>query len=250
MLLRRIMQHVSDQNWFAVALDLMIVVVGVFLGFQVTEWNAERRDRSEESEIISRLHQEIEALGENRWDWAAERRMTRQNLLSASSKLFGDELAELAPAECRAIAQSHVFNSPTLILPVIAELESTGDLDLIRNQNVRLAVTNYLLALAWAREIDTAVNHEILNLAVLFPELTNFTLPAETVAWDPVFDGSARCDTAAMRDNAGFLNALADNISKSRYFNTAVLDAPNARFEALHNAVDTELDIQHTEETE
>jgi hypothetical protein len=29
MILRRIMKHVSDQNWFAVGLDFLIVVFGV-----------------------------------------------------------------------------------------------------------------------------------------------------------------------------------------------------------------------------
>lgn len=250
MILRRFMQHVREQNWFAVGLDLMIVVVGVFLGFQVTAWNSERQDRTNGAEIITRLHQEIEALGESRWDWAEARQSTRANLLSASTILFSDETGEISPEECGAIAQSHVFNSPTLILPVIAELESTGDLDLIRNDRVREAVTRYLLALSWAHEIDAAVNHEILNLAVLFPDYVRFELPDEMAGWDPVFDGSARCDTAAMRADPGFLNALADNISKSRYFNTAVLDLPNAGFEALHAAVDADLGIQHPETTE
>lgn len=42
MLLRRITQHVKDQNWFAVTLDFLIVVVGVFLGIQIGNWNADR----------------------------------------------------------------------------------------------------------------------------------------------------------------------------------------------------------------
>ena len=32
MLLRRVMEHVRDQNWAAVAIDFVIVVVGVFIG--------------------------------------------------------------------------------------------------------------------------------------------------------------------------------------------------------------------------
>lgn len=32
MILRRLTKHVKDQNWFAVALDFLIVVVGVFIG--------------------------------------------------------------------------------------------------------------------------------------------------------------------------------------------------------------------------
>ncbi|HMB39204.1 MAG TPA: hypothetical protein VKO85_09000 [Wenzhouxiangellaceae bacterium] len=38
------MKHVRDQNWFAVSLDFLIVVVGVFIGIQVANWNEERAE--------------------------------------------------------------------------------------------------------------------------------------------------------------------------------------------------------------
>ena len=44
MILRRITEHVKAQNWFAVGLDFLIVVVGVFIGIQVSNWNAARSD--------------------------------------------------------------------------------------------------------------------------------------------------------------------------------------------------------------
>jgi hypothetical protein len=34
MLLRRIIEHLRTQNWLAIALDLVVVVVGVFLAFR------------------------------------------------------------------------------------------------------------------------------------------------------------------------------------------------------------------------
>jgi hypothetical protein len=34
MLLRRMIEHVKAQNWFAVGLDFFIVVTGVFIGLQ------------------------------------------------------------------------------------------------------------------------------------------------------------------------------------------------------------------------
>ncbi|MEM7431188.1 MAG: hypothetical protein AAF351_04510 [Pseudomonadota bacterium] len=39
MLLRRVVEHVNAQNWFAVGIDFVIVVVGVFIGIQVANWN-------------------------------------------------------------------------------------------------------------------------------------------------------------------------------------------------------------------
>ena len=40
MILRRFMQHVKEQNWFAVGLDVIVVIVGIFLGMQVQKWYA------------------------------------------------------------------------------------------------------------------------------------------------------------------------------------------------------------------
>ena len=39
MILRSVTKHVKEQNWFAVILDLVIVVFGVFIGIQVSNWN-------------------------------------------------------------------------------------------------------------------------------------------------------------------------------------------------------------------
>ena len=36
MLLRRVTEHVRDQNWTAVGVDFVIVVIGVFVGIQVS----------------------------------------------------------------------------------------------------------------------------------------------------------------------------------------------------------------------
>ncbi|MEO0368373.1 MAG: hypothetical protein AAF197_06245 [Pseudomonadota bacterium] len=59
MLLRRITQHLKAQNWFAVFLDFLIVVVGVFIGIQVANWNEERQLRVEEAKIFVRLSEDF-----------------------------------------------------------------------------------------------------------------------------------------------------------------------------------------------
>ena len=46
MILRRIAHHLQQQQWTAVLIELAIVILGVFLGFQVTDWASERAGRS------------------------------------------------------------------------------------------------------------------------------------------------------------------------------------------------------------
>ena len=52
MLLRRIKTHVAKENWFAVFIDFLIVVVGVFIGIQVANWNELENDAVREQEIL------------------------------------------------------------------------------------------------------------------------------------------------------------------------------------------------------
>jgi len=55
MLLRRISKHVNSQNWFAVAVDFVIVVVGVFIGLQFSNWNDERLMQERANILLERL---------------------------------------------------------------------------------------------------------------------------------------------------------------------------------------------------
>ncbi|MEL6826756.1 MAG: hypothetical protein AAFN91_10960 [Pseudomonadota bacterium] len=61
MLLRRITKHVKDQNWFAVGIDFVIVVIGVFIGIQVANWNEARTDAIQEQEILADLLTDLQA---------------------------------------------------------------------------------------------------------------------------------------------------------------------------------------------
>ncbi len=59
MILRRLAEHVKAQNWFAVALDFLIVVMGVFIGIQVSNWNAARGERAAEAGYLAALEEDI-----------------------------------------------------------------------------------------------------------------------------------------------------------------------------------------------
>ena len=55
MLLRRLGEAIRQQNWFTVVIEILVVVVGIFLGLQVDDWNNERKDRILEQRYLERL---------------------------------------------------------------------------------------------------------------------------------------------------------------------------------------------------
>ena len=66
MLLRRVIDHVSKQNWTAVGIDFAIVVIGVFVGLQVTSWNESRIAASRADSYYERLVDELKSELESR----------------------------------------------------------------------------------------------------------------------------------------------------------------------------------------
>ncbi len=60
MLLRRVLEHLRKQPWTAIAIEFLIVVIGVFVASQVTEWSAAQADRRLGREYTARLLADLE----------------------------------------------------------------------------------------------------------------------------------------------------------------------------------------------
>jgi len=61
MILRRVIQHVKKQEWTAIWIDLVIVVVGVFIGIQVANWNEDRASRNAEARHLEEIAEDLRA---------------------------------------------------------------------------------------------------------------------------------------------------------------------------------------------
>ena len=59
MLLRSLTKHIREQNWFAVALDFFIVVAGILIAFQITNWNDQRGDDKLRVQYLERLQSDL-----------------------------------------------------------------------------------------------------------------------------------------------------------------------------------------------
>jgi hypothetical protein len=57
--LLRVAEHIRTQNWTAIGIDFLIVVLGVFVGIQVANWNESRADRARERMLLGELRAEI-----------------------------------------------------------------------------------------------------------------------------------------------------------------------------------------------
>ena len=62
MIFRRTVANLRAQNWTAVTIEIAIVIVGVFIGTQVSNWNQERIARAETGRMIAQLEPSLDYL--------------------------------------------------------------------------------------------------------------------------------------------------------------------------------------------
>ncbi|QPD00191.1 hypothetical protein [Qipengyuania soli] len=67
--LQRLARHLRAQDWTAAAIEFVLVVVGVFMGFQLTQWNEDRVSRAHEKTLMRNvardLRDDVEEMDEN-----------------------------------------------------------------------------------------------------------------------------------------------------------------------------------------
>jgi hypothetical protein len=59
MILRRITAHLRAHNWTDVAVEVAIVIVGVFVGIQAANWNQQRQERDHTKLLLSQVQVEL-----------------------------------------------------------------------------------------------------------------------------------------------------------------------------------------------
>ena len=64
MIYKRVAARLRAQDWAAITIELGIVIVGVFIGTQVANWNEERLERREAQRMLIRLKPELDSLAD------------------------------------------------------------------------------------------------------------------------------------------------------------------------------------------
>ena len=59
MFIRRLTDHIKQQNWSAVALEFVVVVVGVYVGLQAQEWREDVADRERLDRIVDAIKADL-----------------------------------------------------------------------------------------------------------------------------------------------------------------------------------------------
>lgn len=148
MLLRRITKHVTDQNWFAVFVDFIIVVVGILIAFQITEWNETRQDRAIEQDYKILLIEDLKTIKDELINQieheefivkhaARSLKILNQMSIQSQTELFGQTLTLITGRRTLRL-ENATFD----------EIMSAGRLNVIQDPLLRKEIISYFNSLS------------------------------------------------------------------------------------------------------
>lgn len=141
MLLRRITIHVKEQNWFAVGIDFVIVVIGVFIGIQVANWNDARSENARADDLISQLISEaVVTRSELEQYRIVHQELGEQAVQLVLSLRNRDSCLAMNDELKIGIASLADFPPPRFSLSNAQQALNTGNLALIRSSDIRTSI--------------------------------------------------------------------------------------------------------------
>ena len=172
MLLRSITNHVKSQNWFAVGLDFVIVVIGVYIGIEVSNWNEARTNNQRGEYFAGRLLDDMQfefSIYDNEVNYYStvhDYAKRAIELVDADDPAFDNEFVVSAYN-----ATQFTYAEPSQ--STYDELLATGNLYLLQDKNLRNAalflytsktrsrLSNYVLESEFRERVRSVIPHDV-----------------------------------------------------------------------------------------
>jgi hypothetical protein len=153
--LRALFAGLRGRNWSAVLGELLIVVAGVYLGLQASNWNDSRKESQRGREYLQRLHDELQLDARSLDD-----------ISGFWGQVAGNGAAAIAYAEGGVLYEGSswktllAYYQASQLWPyrksdvTFQEIRSAGDLGLIRNPALRADIARHYSAGAGSQVVE------------------------------------------------------------------------------------------------
>ncbi len=200
MILRRIIQHFRKQEWTAIAIDFVIVVLGVFVGLQVNNWNEVAKNNRAEAAYLSQLRKDLQLIDiEARAQIEFEQYQAR---LAGKTFEFIADNASPERVQRINIGLSQLTMRRTLRIesPTFVDLQNSGKLDIIADDALRAEVVSYFFNM---RRMEAAIDRNNMYYVDAGYVARMFELGVPSRPWNEKMMGMPRVDSAL--DGTGFI---------------------------------------------
>lgn len=201
MIINRIARAFRDQDWFVVFLEILIVVVGIYLGLQVDEWNEERKHRQEERVYLEKIHDDLISMQQ---DILGKYEGYESRITSMIRALDALEACDTSPEATEAMKRSiEVYQAAPPIDYLGAtydEMVSTGALARIANQPLKSAIAKTFSNLSTLGVVMRGYRISLPVVDEIVWKYASFSIDRETRRHVATVDIATLCDNLQVRN--------------------------------------------------
>jgi hypothetical protein len=245
-MLQLLPRDLSKLNLGALALEIIVVILGILIAFQIDRWAGERREHEQELAYLLRLQDDlkIEMSGMDAALQIAEARISDVMILekalddsSVTREQPGNVVTAVEKATWRSFPQINAF--------VYSELQNTGNLGLIRSDRLRRELASHYSSIRHYERVglDLTIQQHFDRLTAGILTTTEL-LEIERGAWSgtpsevTVERALEVVQELASREDAG---ALLPNIAQHHVFNHKVVETARSRTQEIIELIDSQI---------
>jgi hypothetical protein len=163
LIIKRLSRAISGQDWSTVILELFIVIIGIFLGLQVNDWNEERKIQKQEFVYLAKLSDDLTAMRANLLEYIEKKKFRIDRMISALNALQACDDSPGALADIKYTFERYqVSRSIDFLDATYNEMVASGALAGIDNQELKRGITYTFSALG-------QMNSSVLSFRISMP---------------------------------------------------------------------------------
>ncbi len=243
MILRRVIEHVREQNWTAIAIDFVIVVLGVFVGIQAQEWNNLRAQRRLEHVYLERVLSDINLsidtnelnvarlTGNSDGSTLVLNSLRSCSLNEAQRDAFADGLSDIAKV-----------GPSVFVLNTMDEMLSAGNFSIIRSPKIRDVLNGLARDAKYQKNIYDVISAQLAAATATTNRRVIWTHQDHKTPFDPVAWSDMEIDFDALCKDKEYQAA----VSNARYLTNAGISLNQraiASLKTARSALERELGI-------
>jgi hypothetical protein len=163
MIFNRIAQGLRRQDWFTAILELVILVIGIYIGLQVDDWVSERQDRESETTYLELLARDVAELQEQ----VAAQHAFEKDKVDAAGRAY--ELLMTDNPSAHQVELGVLLTSLSgrrtlsLVSSTYEQMVSSGHLQLIRDRELRDRIVRHFALLKRDEAIFSKNNQDLID---------------------------------------------------------------------------------------
>ncbi len=206
MILNRLGKAIRQQDWFTVLLEIVIVVIGIFVGLRVDDWNEDRKHRAQDAVYLERLGDDLVTMRTQLQARMDDRQQRRDRMVRAVRALERCEDNPETRADLKvALDQYQVSPGINILDATYNEMVASGALVRLDNAALKTRIASTFSEL-------NRLNESIAGIRISIPVVDAITWRHVTYTMDDRDRFSAIVDIPALCDNVEMRNAIIEMV--------------------------------------